>query len=181
MTANPINRPNIFLMGMMGSGKSTVGPLLAASLDCPFVDLDEAVERAAGKSIEDIFQQSGEARFREYESLALEQVAQPEGTVVACGGGIVTEPANAHTLEKQFCIYLTAKPSTLASRVESTGNRPLLQGAESFEDTIAQLLGNREPLYRRFANIVIETDDQTPEQVNREILNLLVKEFITGS
>lgn len=164
----------------MGSGKSTVGPLLAASLDCRFIDLDDAVERVAGQSIEEIFQQSGEIIFREYESVALQEVAQNKGTVVACGGGIVTKPANAGTLEKQFCVYLAAKPPTLANRVESTGNRPLLQGSESLQAQLAKLLADREPLYRRFANIVIVTDDQSPDQVNQKILKLLVKGFNKG-
>ena len=108
----------------MGSGKTTVGPLLSLSLDWPFVDLDDAIVRASQQTIDEIFQQSGEARFREFESIALEQTNKNDGLIIGCGGGIVMEERNTETLKKQFCIYLAASPASLMERIGATPDLP---------------------------------------------------------
>ena len=159
----------IALTGFMGSGKTTVGKVLADFLGCPFMDLDDLIVKKAGKSIPDIFSQDGEAAFRQLEARILRQQVEKyaESTVVlALGGGAVTTPASAALLhEKTVCIYLRATLDTLLGRLAGeTAGRPLA------DDAMAARLASREPLYEETAHVIIDTDGLAPDEVADEII-----------
>ena len=159
----------ITLTGFMGSGKTTVGKVLADFLGCPFMDLDDLIVKKAGKSIPEIFAQDGEPAFRQLEAQLLRQTVEKytENTVVlALGGGAVTAPASAALLrEKTVCIYLRATLETLQSRLEGeTAGRPLADAS------LAARLAEREPLYEQTAHVIIDTDGLSPDEVADEII-----------
>ena len=159
----------ITLTGFMGSGKTTVGKVLADFLGCPFMDLDDLVVKKAGKSIPDIFAQDGEPAFRQLEARLLRQTVEKyaENTVVlALGGGAVLAPASAALLqEKTVCIYLRATLETLLARLEGeTAGRPLADA------DLAARLSARTPVYEQTAHVVIDTDGLSPEEIADEII-----------
>ncbi len=159
----------ITLTGFMGSGKTTVGKVLADFLGCPFMDLDDLIVKKAGKSIPEIFAQDGESAFRQLEARLLRQTVEKytENTVVlALGGGAVTAPASAALLrEKTVCIYLRASLETLLQRLEGeTAGRPLADAS------LADRLAAREPLYEQTAHVIIDTDGLSPDEVADEII-----------
>ena len=159
----------ITLTGFMGSGKTTVGKVLADFLGCPFMDLDDLIVKKAGKSIPEIFAQDGEPAFRQLEARLLRQTVEKytENTVVlALGGGAVTAPASASLLrEKTVCIYLRATLETLLARLEGeTAGRPLADAS------LADRLAAREPLYEETAHVIVDTDGLAPDEVADEII-----------
>lgn len=179
----------VTLCGFMGSGKTTVGRILADALGCPFLDLDEIVVKKAGKSIPDIFAQDGEPAFRQLEARLLRQTVEKYGettAVLSLGGGTVTTPASATLLhEKTVCIYLRATLDTLLSRLAGeTAGRPLLQEIpdQVGDDgssvvmpgpdraSVAARLAAREPLYEKTAHVTIDTDGFSPEEISDEII-----------
>lgn len=159
----------ITLTGFMGSGKTTVGRILADALGCPFLDLDELIVKKAGKSIPDIFAEDGEPAFRQLEARLLRQTVEKYGestAVLSLGGGAILAPASATLVhEKTVCIYLRATLDTLLSRLagESAG-RPLADAS------FAERLAAREPLYEKTAHVIIDTDGLSPEDVSDEII-----------
>ena len=159
----------ITLTGFMGSGKTTVGKVLADFLGCPFMDLDDLVVKKAGKSIPDIFAQDGEPAFRQLEAQVLRKTVEKyaESTaVLALGGGAVLAPASAALLrEKTVCIYLRATLDTLLARLEGeTAGRPLADAS------LADRLASREPIYEETAHVIIDTDGLSPDEVADEII-----------
>ena len=159
----------ITLTGFMGSGKTTVGKVLADFLGCPFMDLDDLIVKKAGKSIPEIFAQDGEPALRQLEARLLRQTVEKytENTVVlALGGGAVTTPASAALLrEKTVCIYLRATLETLLGRLEGeTAGRPLADAS------LADRLAARAPIYEETAHVIIDTDGLTPDEVADEII-----------
>lgn len=159
----------IALTGFMGSGKTTVGKILADFLGCPFLDLDDLIVKKAGKSIPEIFEQDGESAFRELEARLLRQTVAKyaESTaVLALGGGAILAPASAALLrDKTVCIYLRATLDTLLARLEGeTAGRPLA------DDALAERLAAREPLYEKTAHVTIDTDGLSPDEVADEII-----------
>ena len=159
----------IALTGFMGSGKTTVGKVLADFLGCPFMDLDDLVVKKAGKSIPDIFAQDGEPAFRLLEAQVLRKTVEKyaESTaVLALGGGAVLAPASAALLhEKTVCIYLRATLDTLLARLAGeTAGRPLADAS------LADRLAAREPIYEKTAHVIIDTDGLSPDEVADEII-----------
>ena len=159
----------ITLTGFMGSGKTTVGKVLADFLGCPFMDLDDLVVKKAGKSIPDIFAQDGEPAFRQLEAQVLRKTVEKyaESTaVLALGGGAILAPASAALLhEKTVCIYLRATLDTLLARLAGeTAGRPLADAS------LADRLAAREPIYEKTAHVVIDTDGLSPDEVADEII-----------
>ena len=159
----------ITLTGFMGSGKTTVGKVLADFLGCPFMDLDDLVVKKAGKSIPDIFAQDGEPAFRQLEAQVLRKTVDKyaESTaVLALGGGAVLAPASAALLhEKTVCIYLRATLDTLLARLAGeTAGRPLADAS------LADRLASREPIYEETAHVIIDTDGLSPDEVADEII-----------
>ena len=187
----------ITLTGFMGSGKTTVGKVLADFLGCPFMDLDDLVVKKAGKSIPDIFAQDGEPAFRQLEAQVLRKTVEKyaESTaVLALGGGAVLAPASAALLrEKTVCIYLRATLDTLLQRLAGeTAGRPLLNEipGQAGNDggsvvmpgpgssvmpgpdraSVSARLAAREPIYEETAHVVIDTDGLSPDEVADEII-----------
>ena len=159
----------ITLTGFMGSGKTTVGKVLADFLGCPFMDLDDLVVKKAGKSIPDIFAQDGEPAFRQLEAQVLRKTVEKyaESTaVLALGGGAILAPASAALLhEKTVCIYLRATLDTLLARLAGeTAGRPLADAS------LADRLASREPIYEETAHVIIDTDGLSPDEVADEII-----------
>ena len=159
----------IALTGFMASGKTTVGRLLASSLGCPFLDLDEIIVKKNGRSIPAIFASDGEAGFRKLEKQALEQTVSryAENTaVLALGGGTVTVPGAIKLLrEKTTCIYLQASLESIQARLSTQpAGRPLA------DEHLAQRFAEREPLYAEAAHVTVDTDGLTPEQITDEII-----------
>lgn len=143
----------VYLVGMPGSGKSTVGRELAGRLGVPFFDLDEEIERDRGRSVTQIFREDGESAFRAIEAAALVDASRHDPAVVSCGGGVVLEPANRITLRNTgSCVFLDVPLDELRARVRPSEDRPLIRS----EDDLDRLLAEREPLYREFAAHVVD-------------------------
>ena len=159
----------VYLVGMPGSGKSTVGPMLAERLGVPFVELDAEIERTDGRSVREIFEQDGETRFRELEAAALTKAAARDPCVVSCGGGVVLEPANRVTLRATgVVVFLDVPLDVLKGRVAPAEDRPLVRHSGDLE----RLLAEREPLYREFAAHVVNgapPAEEVAEAIQREL------------
>ena len=161
---------NIYLMGMMGSGKSTVGKTLSQQLGKPFIDLDLEIERSTGKTISEIFENDGAEHFRNIES---NQLQQHSDSIVACGGGIILKEENRVIIkENGKAILLTASIPELSNRLSASANRPLLTD-DNMEETLTKLWLERQLHYLSTADYTIETDGKTPEKITEEILNQL--------
>lgn len=160
---------NIYLIGMMGSGKTTTGAELAKLLSVPFVDLDERIVEHAGCSINEIFKTEGEAYFRNIESKLLFEVSRAPNQVVATGGGIVINPANCERMKSAgFIIYLKTGLEVLWKRVQGKKDRPLLAAANPMR-ALEDLYQSRTPLYAENAQKTFVTDLKTPYAVALEI------------
>lgn len=143
----------VYLVGMPGAGKSVVGEELAGRLGVPFVDLDAEIEREAGAPVAEIFREEGEAAFRALEAAALVKASTQDPSVVACGGGVVLEPANRITLRNTgVAVYLDVPLEELRRRVEPAADRPLIRQ----EGDLERLLASRGRLYREFAAHVVD-------------------------
>ena len=160
--------PNIILTGFMGTGKSSVGQLLAQQLQRPFIDTDTLIVQRDGRSIAQIFAEDGEAAFRNWERTVALELGQQQGLIIATGGRLMLDEENAVALEASGLVFcLTAAPQTILSRIKDDDQRPLLNVANPAE-RIAQLLQMRRELYGRFPQI--STEGKTAEQVADEIL-----------
>ena len=163
---------SLYLVGMMGSGKTSTGRPLAERLGYGFVDADAVIEQAAGCSIPDIFDRDGEAGFRSLESQVLSAISQRHSLVVATGGGVVTQPENWGMLHSGIVIWLDVMPDQLLQRLNADSTvRPLLQTADP-EAALNALLNERRPLYAE-ADLTVVINDETPEAVADGILKLL--------
>ena len=165
-------RPNLVLLGFMGTGKSAVGRRLAAATGRPLLEMDAEIERRAGKKIAAIFAEEGEGAFREMETaLAREWGAEKEGAVISCGGGAALRPETLrHLGENGVLVCLTARPEAILERTGRSKDRPLL-ATEDREQKVRELLASRAEAYGRIANRV-DTSDLTPQEVARRVLAL---------
>jgi shikimate kinase len=160
---------NIYLIGMMGSGKTSTARELARRLGMNVVDLDEWIEDRAHKSVNDIFAQDGEGAFRSLESEALAEISQGEGHVVATGGGVVLSQINVKRMQETgLVIYLKTGLDVLWDRVKDKKDRPLLKATWPREK-LRELAEARTKLYERAARLAVTTDRKTPAQVAKEI------------
>ena len=172
-----MNFKRIYLTGFMGSGKSTVGRILADLLQSPFTDLDEFIVQKAGKSIPEIFQHEGEPAFRQMEAEAVKFSSTEEGVFGLGGGAVLILESRNILMASGLVVYLRATPDTLARRLESEAQgRPLLAGDGRLEDRITFLLRKRSKSYE-LAHWVVDTDNLTPEQVASK-LHRRIKEEI---
>jgi shikimate kinase len=154
----------VVLVGFMGSGKSSVGRVLARRFGAPFVDVDERIESAAGCRIRDLFGREGEPAFRVRERAALRDVLSVKGCVVATGGGAFADEENRALLRSYApVVYLEAAVQTLLDRLAGDLGRPLLRGGDR-EEVVRELLSRREPGYRT-ADVTVRTDGRTVEDV----------------
>ena len=155
---------NIFLIGMMGSGKSQTGPNLAKLLNYAFVDTDEVIEKASKQSISTIFEKEGEAAFRDIEKQVLKEISQHHSLVIATGGGLITLPENWGILHQGIVIWLDLDVKRSIKRLESDHQkRPLLIKDDLFK-TFSQIYENRKPMYAE-SDLRIIVEEQTPYEV----------------
>lgn len=163
---------NLYLVGMMGSGKSTAGRHLAQQLGYRFLDSDTSVEQVAGRPIPEIFATDGEAEFRRLEAAVLNQIASWHSLVVATGGGVVTQPQNWGQLHQGVVIWLDAPEALLLQRLSADPTpRPLMEAPDP-ATRLAELLEQRRPLYAQ-ADLHIEQDGRPADQVAAQILEAL--------
>ncbi len=175
-----MRRHNIFLIGPMGSGKTTIGRQLARRLNLEFYDSDRVIEERTGVSIPTIFDLEGESGFRQREREVIDQLTQMDHIVLATGGGAVLNEENQrHLRERGTVIYLSASTEELFARTSKDKNRPLLQ-TENPRARIEQLLTERHPIYQELADYVINTGQSGLKTVIRDILRLVEKSSETA-
>lgn len=169
-----MQKNNIFLIGFMGVGKSTMARRLAQHLKMELVEMDETIEAKQGMTINEIFAQKGEDGFRDIESALVERISKRENMVVSCGGGAVLRADNVQNMKKSGkIVFLTATPQTIFERVRYSTNRPLLNGNMNVE-YIETLMEKRRSVYEAAADIVVTTDGKSEE----ELLEVLKKNII---
>jgi shikimate kinase len=164
---------HVVLVGLMGSGKSTVGRLVAERLGRPFVDSDEQVESATGRTVREIWSSDGEEAFRRFEAEALAAaVASPRPAVIAAAGGTVLDARNREVLsEAGVVVWLDADPAVLADRAASGDHRPLLD--DDPVGALAKMSDERAELYREVATHIIDVGVREPDDVADEVLALV--------
>ena len=161
---------NIALVGFMGTGKSTVGQMVAGMLGFRFVDTDEMIENMAGKKIADIFATEGETAFRALERQVVERLKDLVNTVISTGGGLVTNPENLASLkEHSLVVCLWCSAETILRRVGHQTHRPLLR-VENPEERIRTLLAERAPFYRQ-ADVLLNSEFRKPKEVATHVVH----------
>lgn len=165
---------NVVLVGFMGAGKSTVAAALVKCGDFSLVDLDADIEQRAGMTIKEIFRQRGESAFRDFESLALQELRRKTGLVVATGGGVLGRPENRDLIRTiGRVVYLRAPFKTLQRRLKLSSERPLVKEQPNW-NALKSLLLSRSPFYET-ADLIIDTDNKNPEKIATEILQRLAE------
>jgi shikimate kinase len=161
---------NLFLVGPMGAGKTTIGRFLAENLNLEFVDLDAEIEDRCGANIPWIFDVEGEEGFRKRESRMLDEVTSRRGVLLATGGGAVLAESNRETLKQRgYVVYLSASVGQLLERTAHDRNRPLLQ-VDNPRQVIEKLISDRDPLYREVADLIVVTEKRKPQLVADDIV-----------
>jgi shikimate kinase len=166
----------ITLIGYRGTGKTTVANLLAQRLGCEWIDADARVEKRAGKTIKQIFEDDGEAAFRDLESDVIEELVQEPNAVLALGGGAIMREQNRRAIAGGTVVWLTASPETIFERIAADGmtseQRPNLTAFGGLAE-ITTLLSKRAPIYRDCADFVVATNGRTTDEVAEEIVCLV--------
>ncbi len=165
---------NLALIGYRGTGKSHVARLLAHQLKWPLVDADIYVEKQAEKSIADIFAEVGEPGFRDLETQALQAITKQNNHVLSLGGGVILREENRQQIaDRCFTVWLTASPEEIARRLSGDAStqarRPSLTGKSVLEE-IKEVLAARIPLYQQCANLTVDTQDKSPQEVAQAIM-----------
>lgn len=172
---------NIFFVGLMGAGKTTIGRLLAKHLNKTFYDTDHEIEKRTGVNIPLIFELEGEAGFRKREVAIIEELSQMQNIVLATGGGAILMQKNRENLKKNgTVIYLRANVHELWQRTRNDKNRPLLQTTNSREK-LEQLFAERDPYYRDVATIIVDTGGQSVGTIVHHTEQLLSNRKIQGT
>jgi len=187
-----MNSNNIFLIGLMGSGKTTIGRLLSKKLDKFFFDSDQVIEERLGVKVPLIFEYEGESGFRDRESNVLKDLVAKKNIILATGGGVILSSKNRELLSSNgVVIYLKADYENLAKRMENDKSRPLLQGKEIIPTlknksrpllqgkeiipTLKKLFKTRDPLYTSIADYKVNTKNKKAYQIEKEIRLLITK------
>lgn len=166
---------NIYLIGMMGSGKSVTGKKLAALLGCSFVDLDQWIEDRHHRSINELFEKEGEVFFRTAEAGILKEACGSGPRVVATGGGTILHPENVERMRATGkIVFLQTSPDMLWERVKHKKDRPLLKGVDPREN-LMRIFKDRQSRYEQASDLQINTDGQTAEAVAQKIMEELQK------
>lgn len=162
---------NIFLIGFMGCGKSTIARLLSEKIGARLIEMDETIEAEAGMSINQMFEQYGESHFRDLESQLVLRIAEEGGAIVSCGGGAILRTENVAAMKKNGTIvYLSATPETIYQRVRYSTNRPLLNGNMNVE-YISSLMEQRLPRYLAAADVTIVVDGKEKLDIVKEVIS----------
>jgi shikimate kinase len=165
---------NIFFIGLMGAGKTTIGRLLARQMGKVFYDSDHEIERKTGVKIPLIFELEGEAGFRKREAAVIEELSQLDNIVMATGGGAVLAPENRTFLKNNgHVIYLRANVHDLWQRTRNDKTRPLLQGGD-IRQKLEQLYIERDPIYTSLASCIVDTGSQSANDITHHIEQLLM-------
>lgn len=160
---------NIFLIGFMGTGKSTVAACLSNDYGMEIIEMDQMIVEREEMSIPNIFAQKGEPYFRDAETNLLIEIQSKENAVVSCGGGVALREKNVEEMKKSGkIVLLNAKPETILERVKDDDNRPLLRGNKNVE-FIRNMMEQRRPKYESVADFVIQTDGKTADMICKEI------------
>lgn len=168
-------KTNIFMIGFMGSGKTTVSKELGKRYGFEEIEMDDYIAAREGMSISDIFARYGEARFRSIETETVKKLSGEEGKVISCGGGAALAQENVDAMKEHgFIILLEASPETVYERVKDSTDRPLLNGNMNVEH-IRTLMARREKRYREVADYVISTDGKTVEEICAECKKVVEK------
>ncbi|SFP90836.1 shikimate kinase [Caldicoprobacter faecalis] len=166
---------NIILIGFMGTGKTTVGKLLAQRIGYRFVDTDQVIEQEVGLSIPEIFLKYGEQHFRQLEKQAIRRILTRSGMVLATGGGAVMDPANFSFLKEKGCVIaLDASENTLWERLKAAKDRPMLF-SDNPREKMKSLLEMRRPVYYK-AHFVLPVDGKSPQEVVDDIIAIIKPE-----
>lgn len=171
--------PNrIFLIGYMGSGKTSVSKVLSDKTGVRCIDMDREIERAEGMSIRMIFTKCGEHGFRTKEAELLDKLANiKEPLIVSCGGGVILDDMNRSILNRQYTIFLEGNPEKLFERVNGDANRPFafmdIDDENERRQRFLELYEKRKDLYREAASVIIQTDGKSPKKIADEILSIL--------
>lgn len=164
---------NIFLIGPMGAGKSTIGRQLAQMLNMDFLDSDSVIEERAGADIDWIFDLEGEEGFRKREERILNELTQAQGLVLSTGGGSVISKDNRNVLSARgIVVYLETTVDKQFERTQRDKKRPLLQNEDPYQ-TLVELAKERNPLYEEIADIIIKTDEQSAKLVANQIIEMM--------
>ena len=164
----------IILVGMMGSGKTTIGRALGRFLNIEFIDLDHAIESQTGVKVSTIFEIEGEAGFRDRESMALRVILKNENFVLATGGGVVLREENRNLLVKSeaHIVYLKADTETILHRLKNDQSRPLLNNPNK-KEALEKLMGSRAKLYESVSNISIDTRNSKSNIIVKKIIEMI--------
>lgn len=161
---------NLVLVGYRGTGKTAVAKLAAGTLGMSVFSMDPAIVEKAGMSIPEIVEKYGWERFRDLETEVCREVAGRDGLVIDTGGGVILREENRKLLRSRgVVVWLTAAVPTIISRIKDDTQRPSLTGRKSFTDEVAEVLAEREPLYRAAAHHVVDTDGKELEEVAAEV------------
>lgn len=168
-----LKHSNLLLIGFMGTGKSTIARQLSQKLSLPFFEMDQYIAEIEGKEISKIFEENGEAYFRDLETSLLKKLLSKSGTIISCGGGITLCNENIQEMKNHgIVILLTATPETILQRVKYNNSRPILNGKKNIHD-ISKLMEERKANYLKAADIIISTDSKNLSQICHEILKSL--------
>lgn len=164
---------NVFLIGFMGCGKSTMARLLADELQMELVEMDETIEKEENRTINDIFATDGEQYFRDLESALIVRISDMGNAIVSCGGGAILREENVANMKKNgTVVYLSATPETIYERVRCSTNRPLLNGNMNVE-YISELMLKRVDKYEKAADVILCVDGKAKKAVLSELKNII--------
>jgi len=164
---------NIFLIGFMGTGKSTVAGFFSKKYAMEIVEMDETIAEREGRSISDIFAEKGEEYFRNLETEYIKGLKKHKNQIVSCGGGVVLREENVSLMKEcGSVVLLTASPEEILNRVKNDKGRPLLEGRKNVA-AIAELLEGRREKYEEAADIIVSTDGKSPDEICEEIMKEL--------
>jgi shikimate kinase len=169
-----MQKPNIFLIGPMGAGKTTIGRQLARRLNMDFYDSDRVIEERTGVDIPLIFEKEGEAGFRQREAAVIDELTMKERIVLATGGGAILDENNRRALKSHGTVfYLSSDLKSLLERTHKDKNRPLLHGEEPADVILTRLIEQRDPLYRETADYIVDTSNDSLRHVIHVIISHL--------
>ncbi|WP_041069901.1 shikimate kinase AroK [Candidatus Ishikawella capsulata] len=173
------DKRNIFLVGPMGAGKSTIGRQLAQQLNVEFYDSDQEIERRTGADIGWVFDVEGEVGFRKREEKIISELTERQGIILATGGGCITSPQTRKCLSARgIVVYLETTIEKQISRTQRDKKRPLLQVDSPVNEVLEKLAKKRNPLYQEIADLIIRTDDQNAKAVANQIIQILDKKSL---